>query len=69
MGQNGHVASVQHPRHSSEKSVYIEAYVGARYLPSDVEMAVMSMVAEIAELEGQPKTCSRPAARACNARD
>lgn len=43
------------PRRSSEKSIYVEAYVGARYLPSDIEMAVMSMVAEIAELEGQPK--------------
>lgn len=42
-------------RRSPEKSVYVEAYVGTRYIPSDVEMAVMSMVAEIAELEGQPK--------------
>lgn len=42
-------------RRSIEKSVYVEAYVGARYCPSDIEMVVMSLVAEMAELEGSPK--------------
>jgi len=42
-------------RPSAEKSVYVEAYVGARYCPSDIEMVVMSLVAEMAELEGSPK--------------
>ncbi len=42
-------------RRSSERSVYVEAYVGSRYCPSDIEMCVMSIVAEMVELEGSPK--------------
>jgi len=42
-------------RNSPEKSVLLEGYVGLRYLPDDLEMAVLSMCCEMAELEGMPK--------------
>lgn len=42
-------------RNSPEKSILLEGYVGLRYLPGDLELAVMSMCCEMAELEGMPK--------------
>lgn len=45
--------SVKRP--SSEKSILLEGYVGLRYLPGDLEMAILSMCCEMAELEGMPK--------------
>jgi hypothetical protein len=42
-------------RNSKEKSILLEGYVGLRYLPGELEMAILSMCCEMAELEGMPK--------------
>jgi len=42
-------------RNSTEKSILLEGYVGLRYLPGELEMAILSMCCEMAELEGMPK--------------
>lgn len=42
-------------RNSPEKSILLEGYVGLRYLPGELENAVLSMCCELAELEGMPK--------------
>jgi hypothetical protein len=42
-------------RLSKEKSILLEGYVGLRYLPGELELAILSMCCEMAELEGAPK--------------
>jgi hypothetical protein len=51
----GNSRTFSYRRNSPEKSVLLEGYVGLRYLPGDLEMAVLSMCCEMAELEGMPK--------------
>ncbi len=51
----GRSATFSVQRLSNEKSILLEGYVGLRYLPSDLELAILSMCSEAAELEGMPK--------------
>lgn len=45
--------SVRRP--GTDKSILLEGYTGLQYLSGDIEMAFISMVCEMAELEGMPK--------------